>query len=64
MFEAIVVYKIKTHFVFSNFFFLNCAIYEIMWKNNVEWGRPLIPIWCMCMARWIPKATNTHTQVV
>ena len=22
------------------FFSENCAIYEIMWKNIVEWGRP------------------------
>jgi len=30
----------NTHFVFSNFFFLNRAVYEIMWKNIVERGRP------------------------
>jgi hypothetical protein len=30
----------NTHFVFSNFFFLeNRAVYE-MWKNNVERGWP------------------------
>jgi hypothetical protein len=29
------VEEIKIHFMFSNFFFTNCAIYEIMWKNIV-----------------------------
>jgi len=46
------------HFVlFSNFFFENLTIYEIMWKNIVERGRPL---WRMRIACWIPKATDTH----
>jgi hypothetical protein len=36
MFETKVVEKIKTHIPF----FLNHAIYEIMWKYNVEPGRP------------------------
>jgi len=26
----------NTHFVFSNFFFENRAVYEIMWKSIVE----------------------------
>jgi len=39
MFQTKVVQKIKTHFVFSNFFFENRAVYEIMWKYTVEWGR-------------------------
>ena len=34
----------NTHFVFSNFFFLNLAAYEIMWKNTVERGRPQMKI--------------------
>jgi hypothetical protein len=58
--------KIKTHFVFSNFFFFfeKRAVYEIMWKNIVERRRPQMTIWRMRVAFWIPKATNTHTQVV
>jgi TFIIF-interacting CTD phosphatase-like protein len=32
----------STHSVVRNSFFENCAIYEIMWKNIVEWGRPQI----------------------
>jgi hypothetical protein len=33
----------NTHFVFSNFF-LNCDIYEIMWRNMVEEDRPQMKI--------------------
>jgi hypothetical protein len=39
MFQTKVLDKIKTHFVFSNFF-LNCVVSEKMWKNTVERGRP------------------------
>ena len=27
----------KTHFLFSNFFVANLAIYEVMWKNVIDW---------------------------
>jgi hypothetical protein len=54
----------NTHFVFSNFFFQNRAVYEIMWKNIVEWGRPQMTVWRMHIVCWIPTATNTHNQVV
>jgi len=53
----------NTHFVFSNFF-ENRAVYEKMWKNTVERGRPQMAIWRLRIACWIPKATNTHTEVV
>ena len=54
------------HFVFSNIFFppQNCAVYEAMWKNVVERGRPRMTVWRMGTACWIPKAINTHIQVV
>ena len=38
------------------------AINEVMWKNIVERGGTQMTIWCI--ACWIPKATNTHTQAV
>jgi len=49
MFETEAVEKIKTHILFSItflFFFNkeNHAIYEIMWKNIVEPGRPQMTI--------------------
>ena len=47
MFLTKVVEIGKTHVLFSlNIFFSeNWVIYEIMWKNMVELGRPLVP--CM-----------------
>jgi len=53
----------NTHFVF-NFFFLNRAVYEIMWGNLVEPGRPQVRTWRMRIACWITKARDTHNQVV
>jgi len=54
----------NTHFVFSNFFSENRAVYEIMGKNIVERERPQMTIWRMRIACWIPKATNTHSEYV
>ena len=48
------------HFMFSNVFFANRAVYEIMWKNVVQRGKPQM-IWRMRNACLIPKATNAHT---
>jgi len=40
----------NTRIVFSNFFFSdNLAVYEIMWKNIVEGGRPQMTIRRMCI---------------
>jgi len=35
-----------------------------MLENTVERGRPKITLWRMHVACWIPKAMNTHTQVI
>jgi len=65
LFHTKVVEKIKTHILCSVTFFLeNSTIYEVMWKNTVEWGSPPMTRWCMRIAFWITKSTNTHTQVV
>jgi len=66
MFQTKVVDKIKTHFMLNNcfFFFDNRAVYEIMWKNMVERGRPQMAIWRMRTACWTPNATNTHSPHV
>ena len=37
------------------------AVYEIMWENIVERGRPQMTIKCL-FAWWITKNTNTHTE--
>jgi len=47
-----------------NFFFENCGICEIKRKNIVEAGRTQMTIWCLRIACWIPKATNTHSDYV
>ena len=53
------------HPVYIYFFFLeNHAVYKIMWKNIIERGRPQTTMRRMRIARWIHKATNTHSQYV
>ena len=34
------------------------GIYEVMWKNVVEQGRPQMTVWWMHIACWIIKATH------
>jgi hypothetical protein len=64
MFQTNALEEIKTHFVFSKFFFPeNRAVYEIMQKNKVELDRPKM-ILRMPIAHCIPKATNTHSEYV
>jgi len=59
-----VVEKIKTHILCSlNFFFRKSCLFEIMWENNVEPGRPQMTIWPTHIACWIQKSkTHTHTH--
>jgi hypothetical protein len=63
-----VVEKIKTHILCSVtflFFFENRAVYEKMWKNNVEPGRSQMTTWRMRIACWMTNATNqTHSGCV
>jgi len=58
--------KIKTHFMFNNSLslavFFYCTIYEMMWKIIVGPGRQQMTVWCMCIAYWVTKATNTHSE--
>ena len=42
----------------------NRAVYEVKWKNFVGPGRPQMTKWRMRIARWTPKATNTHSEYV
>jgi hypothetical protein len=57
-----VLEEIKTLILCLNTIFLNCAVYEIKWKNNGEPHNPQMNIWHMLIAYWTPKATNTDTQ--
>ena len=64
MSQAKVVKKIKTHFLCSVTSSENRAIHEIMWKNVVQSDRAQMTIWRTCIACWIPKATDTHSEYV
>jgi len=60
MFQTKVVEGIKIHILCSMTFSENCGVYERMWRNAVERGRPQMAIWRMRIACWITKATNTQ----
>ena len=65
MFETKVVQKIKTHILRSiPFYSENRAVYEIMWENIVERGRPQMTIWRMRVDCWITRATDIHLEYV
>ena len=49
----------STCFTFKKFFFRKSRLYEIMWKNISEPGRPQMTIWHLRIACWITKARNT-----
>jgi hypothetical protein len=59
MFQTKVIEKIKTCILPSIIFFENIFVFEVMWKNIVETGRPQVTEWHMRVAYWIPKSTNT-----
>jgi hypothetical protein len=50
--------------MYRNFIFENRTVYEIMWLNIVEPGRPQVTAWRMRIACWILKVTNTHSEYV
>jgi len=50
--------------MFNNIFFENRTVYEIMWKNILEWGRPQMSSRRTRVVCWIPKTTNTHLECV
>jgi hypothetical protein len=57
------VEKIKTHILCSVTFFLNRAVYEIMWKNVVQPDRPQMAIWRMRIACWIDNMAHAHCML-
>jgi hypothetical protein len=63
IFQTKVVEKIETPILCSITVLENRTVYEIMWKSIVERGRPQT-IWCIHIACWIPKATDTLSQCV
>ena len=64
VFQTKVAEKNKTHVLRSVTFFFNRSVYEIMWKDTVQPGRPQVTIWRMRIACWITKARNAHPEYV
>jgi hypothetical protein len=66
MFQTKIGEKLETHFLCSVtfFFFENRAVYKVMWENIVQPDGPQTTIWRMRISRWVPKATNTHSEYV
>jgi hypothetical protein len=62
IFHTKLVEKIKTHILYSLIFSETHTIYEIMWSNMVERGRPPKTIWRMRIACYITKARDTHSE--
>jgi NADPH-dependent 7-cyano-7-deazaguanine reductase QueF-like protein len=59
-----VVNKLEIHILCAiPFFFENCAVYEIMWKNIVERGRPQMTIGT-CELHAGNLRLQIHTQIV
>jgi hypothetical protein len=58
------VEKMKTkHFIFSNFFFENRVVYEIIWKNRVKPDRPEMVIkYGACALHAVYRRLQIHTQ--
>jgi len=56
---------IKKYILYSvTVFFENLSIYEINWKNIVAPDREQMTLWRMRISRWIPKATNSHSEYI
>jgi hypothetical protein len=64
MFQTRVVENINSHILCSVTFLKHHAIYEIMWKNIVQPDRPQMAIWHMCIACWVTKVKNTHSEYI
>jgi len=67
MFQSKVVQKIKTHILCSKIptpHPENRAVYEIMWENPLEQGRPQMKIERTRITCWITEATDTHSEYV
>jgi len=62
MFRTKCVEKIKTHFIYNNFFSENLNCYEKLWKNVVETDTQQMTIWPMRISSWIPQAIDTHSE--
>ena len=64
MFQTKVIEKNKAKHAFyisqPSFFSENRVLYEIMWKNIVERGRPQMTTWRVRIACFVPKSKSTE----
>jgi hypothetical protein len=66
MFRATAVQEIKIHILCQYLLFENCALYEIMWKNIVEWSRPQMTISnniALPMSQWLQERASMLRSV-
>jgi len=56
MFQKKDVEKLETHTLCSITIFADRAVYEIVWRNTVEQGRPQMTVWRVRIACCIPNA--------
>jgi hypothetical protein len=54
--------KSKHIFLLKNFFFENCSIYELMWKNMVETDRSHVTTQCDTEKRFACRITKARIQ--
>ena len=55
----------KTHILYLILFFpQNRAVYEIIWRNILQPDRPQMTILRRHIVRWVPTATDTHSEYV
>jgi hypothetical protein len=64
MFRTNVVEEIEPHILYPVIFFDICALYDVMWNNILQRGRPRMTTWHMRIACLMPKATHTRTHTL
>jgi len=62
MFQTNFIKKNSNTFYIQQVFSENRVVYEMMWKNVAELGRPKMAISRLRIEFWIAKVTNTHTH--
>ena len=50
--------------MFQIFFYKNRAVYEIMWKNMIQRGQDKNMQWPICIACYVTKATDKHSEYI
>jgi len=63
-FQTKVVQEIKNTFCIQHFFFRNSCPFLHNVGNDAQQDRPQKIIWRMCIACWINKGTDTHSEYV